>query len=69
MDLNAIIQLISLGISAGTNIYLSFKHNADGTVDITVTQTQTQASLATELQQAAAWFASKKVTPPAGGAA
>jgi len=65
MDINAIIQLLSLAISAGTNIYLSFKHNADGTVDITVTQTHTLSDLSADLQQAAAWFASKQTTPPA----
>ena len=70
MDINAIIQLISLAISAGTNLILSFKHNADGTVDISVTQTQTQSNLATDLAQAAAWFASKQpaVKPPGGAA-
>lgn len=70
MDINAIIQLISLAISAGTNLVLAFKHNADGTVDISVTQTQTQTNLATDLAQAAAWFASKQPTSiaPAGGA-
>lgn len=72
MDINAIIQLISLAISAGTNLVLAFKHNSDGTVDIQVTMTQTAATLTADLQQAATWLASHAtppVTPPAGGAA
>lgn len=63
MDINAIIQLISLAISAGTNLVLAFKHNADGTVDVQVTMTQTQDKLAADIKQAADWLA----THPAGG--
>lgn len=73
MDINAIIQLISLAISAGTNLVLAFKHNADGTVDISVTQTQTQTALTVDIQQAQQWLAAHltipAVQPPVGGAA
>ena len=74
MDINAIIQLISLAISAGTNLVLAFKHNSDGTVDVNVTMTQTSATLAADLQQAAAWLTAHPAPvapaqPPAGGAA
>lgn len=60
MDIKAIIQLISLAISAGTNIALAFKHNADGTVDVQVTMTQTADKLAADIKQAADWFAAKQ---------
>ena len=65
MDVNAIIQLISLAISAGTNLVLAFKHNSDGTVDVNVTMTQTAATLVTDLQQAASWFATHGANTPA----
>lgn len=64
MPLAQIIQLVSLGITAGTNLFLSFKHNADGTVDVSVTITQTQANLAADLKQANDWIASHPTTAP-----
>jgi hypothetical protein len=66
LDLNAIIQLVSLAVTAGTNIVLAIKHNSNGTVDISVTTTQAQADLAADLQQAAAWYAAHPQTPAGG---
>lgn len=63
MDPNLLLQLISLAITAGTNLVIAFKHNADGTVDISVTQTRTLDKLTADLQQAVEWAAAHPTKP------